>query len=233
MTAKTSAFITAVPSAVITLTDTHRKLNGVECGSLGALVLRDGHAGFLTCNHVVALNGYMPRGNPVGMRMSSGFSRRVGSLASWDPLDDSPGAENLTDSALVLFDPEVEPRLDLSRLGDDKEMRYRAGTPRLGGRVIKYGPKSGLTRGWIESIDHARLVHHDFGSFYFRSQVAICGDSGRPFAGPGDSGALVFSDEKGVPREPVAMIWGGKEGLTFASPLEVCLTRLGVSLAGS
>lgn len=230
MTTEKSSPIIAVPSAVITLTDTRRNLHGVECGALGALVVRDGRPGFLACNHVVALNGYMPAGNPIGLRMANGLSRRIGALAAWDPLYDSPGARNWTDSAVVLFDPDVEPRLDFSHLGPGREVRYRPAAPRLGGRVIKYGPKSGLTRGRIEAADHGQLMHYDFGTYYLASQIAIRGDDGRPFSGRGDSGALVFTDDPGSAREPVAMIWGGKDGLTFASPLEVCSSRLGVSL---
>lgn len=226
---RTSSII-AVPSTVITLTDTRRNLQGVECGALGALVVKDGRPGFLACNHVVALNGYIPAGNPIGLRMANGLSRRIGALAAWDPLHDSPGARNRTDSAVVLLDPDVEARLDFSNLGPGTEVRYRPAVPRLVGRVIKYGPKSGLTRGRIEATGHGQWMYYDFGTYYLASQIAIRGDDGEPFSERGDSGALVFTDDPGSAREPVAMIWGGKDGLTFASPLEVCLSSLGVSL---
>lgn len=230
MTTERSNAIIAVPSAVITLTDTRRGIQGVECGALGALVVKDGQPGFLACNHVVALNGRMPAGNPIGMRMANGLSRRIGALAAWDFLDDSPGAVNPTDSAVVLFDPDVMPRLDFAGLGGAREVRYRSAAPQPGGRVIKYGPNTGLTRGWIETVDHSQLMYYDFGTYYLGAQVVIRGDGGEPFSGKGDSGALVFTDGEGFPREPVAMVWGGGDGLTFASPLEVCLARLGVSL---
>lgn len=210
--------------------DVRRNVRGAECGAAGALVVLDGQPGFLTCNHVAAWNGHIPTGSPVGIRCADGSIRGVGTLAGFDRLDDSVEALNRTDSALVLLAPGVEARLEFGKLGPGEPVCYEVDEPRLGSRVIKYGPSSGVTRGRIAALDHAPRVHHVFGSYRFVDQILIEGEDGRPFAAKGDSGALVLSDDPGQPRRPIGLIWGGRERWAHASRLDLCLRRLGVRL---
>jgi hypothetical protein len=190
---------------------------------MGPFVVKDGRLGFLACNHVVACNGRIPLHSVVRAETGNGEFNAVGTLAAWDFLDDSPGAVNQTDSALVYLNPGFRPPPRL------QTANRAVGPPQSGQRVFKHGPASNLTRGRIVCTGFEALVPYDFGTYRFVSQLAIEGDDGKPFAAAGDSGSVVYSDDSESPR-PLAMIWGGRREVAFAAPLTRILARLSVTL---
>lgn len=218
------------PGVPLALIDPGPRIRGAECGAAGPLVSFRGRPGLLACNHIVALNGRMPFGNPVGIRRADGTVAIAGSLAAFDRLDDRKDAVNLTDSALIALDADIELGFGFELLGPGEPVLYRIATPRLSGRVVKFGPSTGVTVGRIVAVDHSTVVHYPFGSYRLSAQILIEGEGRVPFAGKGDSGSLVYSCDPGRPRQPLGILWGGREVWAQASPLSACLDRLGAVL---
>jgi hypothetical protein len=196
------------------------RLRGAAMGAAGALV-RDGEdkLGFITCNHVIAWNGWFPSGTAVTLMSFPGAEPTplIGTYERCIPLrTDQP---NLADCALAYLKPDVETTSVPARV---TRAVSELAEPKLGGRVIKTGPVTGPTTGQIVDVDAEIVVDYEFGTYTLTQQIAIQSDDAGPFASDGDSGCLVFQDD-GETQKPLAMIWGGGGSVVFASPLRSCL----------
>ena len=199
------------------------RLRGIGAGAVGALVRDNGRFGLITCNHVIACNGWFPKGTKV-MLMSFSGPQATPVVAAYDrcvPL--RPGEPNEADCALAY----LEPAISASGVPDGAKYTVTTpGTPAPRARVVKTGPATGTTTGEIVDLDAEILVDYEFGTYTLTRQLAIQGVDDKPFASDGDSGSIVFLDD-GKRQEPLAMIWGGGRSLVFASPIQSCLTGLG------
>lgn len=101
--------------------------------------------------------------------------------------------------------------------------------------VEKIGRTTGHTRGRVTAFELDELiVGFDMGNVRFDNQVEIESADSGPFSQGGDSGSLIFDEE----RRAVALLFAGSDqggangqGLTYANPLRGVLAELGVDLA--
>ncbi|MHC2000898.1 hypothetical protein ACYQR9_10675 [Methylobacterium sp. CM6241] len=105
-------------------------------------------------------------------------------------------------------------------------------SPHSGVRVKKIGRSTGQTTGSVLGTQSAPVAF-PYNSDRFRAHVyiggglAIEGDNGQPFSGPGDSGSLVVTEDG---QYAVGLIMGSMGHLSLALPIDPTLTELGVSL---
>jgi hypothetical protein len=93
--------------------------------------------------------------------------------------------------------------------------------------VIKYGAKTGLSKGTIHSDMATSIFQHGDIKYTLRNQLQI---HGRPFAEPGDSGALVFLSHGNLPLRVIGVVEGGiNPGICLVTPISAVLKRLGLS----
>lgn len=175
-------------------------------GTLSALVRHRGEAMLLASSHVVALSGRAKAGDKVYQpgRSEHPSASPVGTLVSSHPLHAS--GRNLVDAALVSVSVGRNPR-------QGKKIKVRHGfhgdpAELLNIRVKKYG-RSGLTRGVITVVeaDGHKIRYSDLPGkpfLTFDDILLIKGQGGR-FTKPGDSGALVWTDDKRLGGTPMAV----------------------------
>ena len=108
----------------------------------------------------------------------------------------------------------------------------------LGLKVVGVGQTRGLERGTIIAYGYEWMDDETPGA-HFATNYLIIGEGNQPFAGPGDSGKLVLTDD-GLNR-PIALLWGGErqqfwgtgkaqDSWAYASDLNQALHHLEVDL---
>lgn len=108
----------------------------------------------------------------------------------------------------------------------------------LGQKVRGLGQTRGLERGTIIAYGYEWQDDETPGA-HFATNYLIMGEANRPFAGPGDSGKLVLTDD--ALHRPVALLWGGErqqfwgtgkaqDSWAYASDLSQALDELDVDL---
>lgn len=109
--------------------------------------------------------------------------------------------------------------------------------PYIGMDVQKYGRTTVYTNGKVTSLNLAVLIngYGPAGSLpsYFVRQIGIANLRGRHlFSTSGDSGSLIVQSSPGTPEDgrPLALLFAGGGGLTFANPLGPVLTRFGLQV---
>lgn len=204
-------------------------------GTIGFFAMKDGAAGIVSNNHVLAaqnrgvdadevlhpspadsgrspndviahLCGNYPRLRPEGQIVDCAFARLVPGL-SYDPLALGP-TERLKTSIAVA----------------EKQLR-----------VDKIGRTTGRTHGVITAIDLDFFdVDYRFGRVSFTGQIEIESLEPTPFCRPGDSGSLIFTRD----HEPVGLLFlntraggPGNWGRGYANPIGDVLRALGVTFA--
>jgi hypothetical protein len=102
-------------------------------------------------------------------------------------------------------------------------------------RVHKIGRTTGPTNGVVAAFEVDNLiVGYELGNLRFDNQIEIEGtDTNKPFSLGGDSGSLIYDDE----RKAVALLFAGSDqggkrgkGLTYANPIDRVFGDLGVKL---
>ena len=104
-------------------------------------------------------------------------------------------------------------------------------TPTVGMEVQKYGRTTGLTTGQITGVNAIINVTYGSGQAMFVDQIII-GSGG--FSAAGDSGSLVVtkSDNPDDDKKPVGLLFAGSATMTVANPIDLVLTRFGVTIDG-
>jgi hypothetical protein len=100
--------------------------------------------------------------------------------------------------------------------------------------VSKVGQTTGRTEGRMTAFTLTDVpVNYSFGSVQFRDQIEIESLTTTPFSRGGDSGSLIFTQD----RQPLGLlfagsIFGGKtdSGLTYANPIGAVFDALGITL---
>ena len=96
-------------------------------------------------------------------------------------------------------------------------------------KVFKIGRTSGLTTGTFEviGIEQYPIRLPDGRVYMYRDLLAIKGDENKRFSLPGDSGALVYTED----FKALGFVGGGSESYTFACRAEPCLSNMKATLA--
>ncbi len=154
----------------------------------------------------------------------------IGGLESFVPI--SFVGPNLVDAATARVDPGLVRPETVYFAGTTMKF-MRTGTVPLaavaGMSVGKSGRTTQLTAGRVTAVAVAINVNMGGGRIaHFVDQISIVGTSAANFSQGGDSGSLIWHwSEK---REPVALLFAGGGGVTFANPIATVLNALDVDL---
>ncbi len=219
------------PGAFVTLPD-HSDVAPGDFGALGALVRETatGALGLITCNHVIAWNGRVPVGSKIHVACRDQFvtdeALALAELANWIPLQSD--ADNIADCAYATFETDFgkDGRWAQS-FGKLNPVSGQVGDPAIGDKVVRAG---GEVEGIVADVSATIDVDYEFGTYRLTNQIVIRTDvrtsADQPrFASEGASGSIVLRDD-GNARVPIAMVWGGRRNVTYASPLKTCLEGL-------
>ncbi|HWW61251.1 MAG TPA: hypothetical protein VN181_07785 [Thermoanaerobaculia bacterium] len=208
-------------------------------GTLGFFAKRKGVKGFVSCNHVIALEDGAKDGDPI---LSPGTSDN-----GTDPDDHAGklvfaaslhgGGRKIADCAFAEADPARLPT-NTRILGRDGNLINRQVFIRRRLRVIKIGRSSHRTEGRITAgnLDHFAA---DFATLsvkfndVYEVETTDLGRDPDPFCEEGDSGALVYTAN----REPVGLLFykaptggPGNSGLGYLNPFDNVLRALNAQL---
>lgn len=219
----------------------------VGAGTLGCFVRdrQEGSTGFLSNNHVLAAMNRATMGDPSMQpgKLDGGRdpNDRLGILREFVPLDFNPASRNFMDAAWSQL---------LEELTDEKPFEiYNEGVAQgaLTNRVAPLLPedwvaKVGRTSDYTArevvavNVNHLIVAMQSSGRTTmarFDGQVVVQGVGEGGFSKPGDSGSVVFDEE----RNPAALLFAGtetgganKRGLTYASPIGPVLDALDLEI---
>jgi hypothetical protein len=208
--------------------------HAVTAGTLGCHATREnGRSLILSNNHVLANGNDAAIGDEILQASPfDGGSRTsdvIGVLEDFVSIDFT--GNNYVDCATALIDSsDVDPHLLYSNSSGPQ--RFRISLPhvdaKVGLRVGKTGRTTGLTSGYISAIGNTIDVNMGRGRIArFTDQIAIQSGQG-PFSQGGDSGSLIWTWDQ--ERHPVALLFAGGRGITFANPISTVLQALDISL---
>jgi len=201
----------------------------ITAGTLGCLVRRRdlsvGDHFILSNNHVLANANAARAGDDIlepGPLDGGNPAAPIAELTDFEPLDFV--GTNTIDAAIarVLNIADVEPEI----LGNVGRVASPTRPAALYESVRKHGRTTLHTIGVI--MDLAADVNVRYGTRVaaFEDQLAISGVGGS-FSSGGDSGSLIVN---AVTRHPVALLFAGGMGTTFANPIDPVLDRFGVDI---
>lgn len=190
-------------------------------GSLGGVVSNAaGKTYYLSCNHVIYVNGEVCQ--HAGARnvlhpATTGIA--VGQTVCDARFKLTSATQNVGDWALaeVTDVAAVQPWLPPGLLLVSGQPLAAADA--VGQKVHKFGARTQHTFGEVFAPMQNFMVPYPTmqGSFTFKDQLRVRSlDPGRPFAEPGDSGALVVTED----GRAVGLVFGGDAVETFVCPLE-------------
>jgi hypothetical protein len=216
----------------------------ITAGTLGGLV-RDRETGsvvILSNNHVLANSNDGTVGDPIIQPGSADGGTdpadRIASLTRFVPIDFTPGAENLVDTAIAApIDPQ-DVLWNTVAIGPEvpREAR-RLDEEDLGEFVHKTGRTTEHTMGFVQSLFGTVQVKYDlFKKATFVDQIIISQSaSEEDFSNGGDSGSLVYDSQ----NRCVGLLFAGSQGsegapgTTIINPIQFVLQALNVELLAS
>jgi hypothetical protein len=213
--------------------------HAVTAGTLGCLATgraapRDEQLMILSNNHVLANANDAQVGDcicqPGPYDGGKCPADKVAVLEKFVPIEFG-GAVNYVDCATAWAWPDRVTR-ELGYMSGGQLVPFRVGeqvvAPQLGLAVGKSGRTTQVTSGRITGIGASLWVNYSGGrSAFFQDQISIQGFSAN-FSAGGDSGSLIWTWSAN--RNPVALLYAGGGGVTFANPLDRVLTELDISL---
>ncbi len=207
----------------------------ITAGTIGARV-RDaaGNVYALSNNHVYANQNDANIGDsglqPGPADGGNDPGDKIGELYDYEPLDFSLNGSNTMDAAIVLSSTDL--------LGNSTPEDDGYGTPSsttasafVGQQVQKYGRTTRLTHGEVSEVNVTVEVCYEVfiiwctKSAIFVNQIAITPGT---FSDGGDSGSLIITDD--LNKYPVGLLFAGSSTHTLANPIDVVLSRFGVSI---
>ena len=106
-------------------------------------------------------------------------------------------------------------------------LRAKPLRPRSSGQAVKkHGRTTGLTHGEVVAVNAIVTVGYSTGSARFVKQIIISPGS---FSDGGDSGSLIVTESG---NNPVGLLFAGSDLYTIANPINLVLSRFGVSIDG-
>lgn len=190
----------------------------VTAGTLGCIVEDyNGYIYILSNNHVLANSNNASVNDPIyqpGPHDGGSHKDIIGRLSRWITLD--LRGINYVDAAIAA--PLNRNYVDPNILGIGRVMGVAR--PKLEEYVVKSGRTTGVTRGYISTINS--FVKVDYGSLgvlYFDDQIII-----RPgnFSRGGDSGSLVLNTD----RYAVGLLFAGSDSHTVANPINAVINAM-------
>jgi hypothetical protein len=197
----------------------------VTAGTHGCLVvLNNNRLCGLSNNHVLANSNDARIGDPIVQPGPADGGRdpadRVGRLQAFVPID-FRGGTNTVDAAVVWT--------SFSLLGARHHCYQINPTPvrpLLNMLVRKCGRTTQHTLGLITGISVTiRVRYGAAGIAIFRNQVLIQAFRGGDFSQGGDSGSLIVTSGT---RQPIALLFAGGSGSTFANPIDLVIPAIGI-----
>lgn len=212
----------------------------ITAGTLGCLVRgrsapRINRLMVLSNNHVLANTNAGPLGanilQPGPYDGGKNPADRIAILERFVPISFAAGAANIVDAATGWAWPD-RVRKELMYISGGVIRYFRVGsTPvaaTLGMQVGKSGRTTQLTRGGVTAVAATINVNYGGGRVArFTNQIAVRTPGG-DFSAGGDSGSLIWTWD--ARRAPVALLFAGGGGTTFANPIASVLARLDVQL---
>ena len=210
-------------------------VNSGVTGTLGAIV-QDGtyQKYILSCNHVLAVNGRVPRGANVVSTLSSRNEKTIANGGAYIRLEREDS--NTVDCALARLPADsklVNDKVQERTPGQKRAIDCKSGEtidPQRDMKVGKVGAVTGKSFGIILDIDVELYVDYSFGSFRFEKQVIIDGGPNSQFAKGGDSGSLVIDTGTG---QATAMIFAASGRYAVACPIRQVLDELSKEVEGN
>ncbi len=210
----------------------------ITAGTLGCLVRgrsapRNARLMILSNNHVLANTNAGPLGESILQQgpADGGIHPRdqVAILERFIPINFAAGAGNLVDAATAWAWPD-RVRRELMYISGGVIRYFNVGiapvAPVLGMAVGKSGRTTQLTSGNITAVAVTVNVNYGGGRVgRFVNQIAVRSANG-DFSRPGDSGSLIWTWN--ASRAPVALLFAGGGGTTFANPIGRVLAALDV-----
>jgi hypothetical protein len=200
----------------------------VTAGTLGCLVTKSSSPGtnfILSCNHVLVDPNKPHKGdNILEPGTTDGGVSPIATLTDFEPLNLGAGQPaNHYDAAIaeVTKSADVTPDIKIiGRVGSNPmpAVLYQS--------VRKHGRTTGHTLGVVMDVAADFTMNYGAQPAQYEDQIAIVGAGGF-FSQPGDSGALVVD---GVSRRPVGLLFCGGGNTTFASPIDLVLSRFGIQI---
>jgi hypothetical protein len=205
------------PGFPIRFDTTAPNVNSQAIGTLGATVRYGDQYFILSCNHILAVNGRVPKDTRIVSAVLVGAGAKPEELATF-PGDGYfvaiGGYPNPADCALArLDDNRIPPEFTPAALIDP-------GLVAPGLPVTKTGAITGRTSGMLVDIDADVCVDYSFGTFRFNNQILIDGGQkedkkDKEFAWDGDSGSIVLSED----GKPIAIVFAEAGRFAVACPL--------------
>jgi hypothetical protein len=157
---------------------------------------------------------------------------QIAILERYVPINFATGASNVVDCATAWCWPD-RVRRDLAYQSGGSIIYFRIGStaiaPALGMIVGKTGRTTSLTVGRITGVGVAVNVGYGAGRVaHFVDQVSIQSINASPFSAGGDSGSSIWTWNSA--RNPVALLFAGGGGVTFANRMTSVLAALDVHL---
>ncbi|MDQ6677630.1 MAG: S1 family peptidase [Acidobacteriota bacterium] len=157
---------------------------------------------------------------------------QIAILERYVPINFAAGASNVVDCATAWTWPD-RVRRELAYLSGGAIQYFRIGSsaiaPALGMIVGKTGRTTQLTTGRITGVGVTVNVSYGGGRVgHFVDQVSIQSVNANPFSAGGDSGSSIWTWN--AARNPVALLFAGGGGVTFANRMTNVLSALDVHL---
>jgi hypothetical protein len=222
------------PGDPIRVSNPAPNVNSGFMGTLGAIV-QDGalQKYILSCNHVLAVNGRVPRGANIVSTLTADNEKTIANRNALVRLQRE--ASNCVDCALALLPPEstlVTEKFQERNRGRKRIIEWKSGktiAPQKNMKVVKVGAVTGRTFGTILDVDVELYIDYSFGTFRFQKQVIIDGGQNFRFARGGDSGSIVVDTDSG---QATAMIFAASGRYAVACPIQRVFDELGQEVQG-
>ena len=212
----------------------------ITAGTLGCLVRgrsapRINRLMVLSNNHVLANTNAGPLGanilQPGPFDGGNNPADRIAILERFVPINFAAGSNNVVDCATGWAWPD-RVRRELMYISGGVIRYFRVGSVPVaaapGMQVGKSGRTTQLTRGGVTAVGVTVNVNYGGGRVgRFVNQIAVRTPGGN-FSAGGDSGSLIWTWD--ARRAPVALLFAGGGGTTFANPIASVLARLDVQL---
>lgn len=212
----------------------------ITAGTLGCLARglhapRTNRLMVLSNNHVLANTNAGPLGasilQPGSFDGGNNPADRIAILERFVPINFAAGAGNVVDCATGWAWP-ARVRRELMYISGGVIRYFRVGSVPVGAfpgmQVGKSGRTTQLTRGVVTAVGVTINVNYGGGRIArFVGQIAVRRPGGT-FSAGGDSGSLIWTWD--TRRAPVALLFAGGGGTTFANPIGRVLAALDVRL---
>ncbi len=191
-------------------------------GTLGTVVAEGANRYILSCNHILARNGRIPKSARVVSAQFVGTQQEIALPGHFVNLDNYDA--NSVDCALALLTEEAKAKVQATFPDGSKLSASDPADSTRGMRVRKFGAVTGRTEGAIVDTDVDLYIDYSFGTFLFTDQVMIdSGGDDNQFATAGDSGSIVIDQST---NRATAMVFAASGRFAVACRLDKVLAAL-------